>query len=199
MSCKNDDPQGSGCPLSCPLSCPRVLSRVIKAHLTRADEKLEGRGYLPPLLFIRVKNFVYVIGLDFTDRTATQTSLETIRDCCVAFMPETVSLLREGWVSSAADASDLCEVVAMQLEAPSFDAQIVSRINRDENGAYAGLDTPQRCDDDFSDEAGVTGFYPSMLPSPQERDAARDRLRRVLEADLWADICATADQPAQAA
>jgi len=199
MNCKGDNTQGPG--NSGP--CPCALTHAINGLFKLADDEFEAHGVLTPQLTLHVRGLTYIIDLDFTDCTAKQTSMQTIRDCCVAFMPEAAALLQEAQISPvpegpAADDPYILDVVAVLLETPYVDVQVFSRIQRDEDGAYAGRDTPLRCDD-LRNGTGVSGFYPSLPVSPQQRDDARNRLRRVLKGDFLAAICATADQPAEAA
>ena len=192
---------------TCPCPCSHTLRRIIQQHLELADKELRQEGSLNPSFTMCINDYIFALSMNFTNRKTKQASTRVMRDCCVAFSPQDVALVCESSVRPqdaltsdlpVADDPRSFDVVAIDFETPCYNAPVMSPILRAENGAYAGLDTPfQR--GSINEAAGVAGFYPSTPPSQHERDAARDRLQRVLGADVFAQLCALADEPAKIA
>ena len=191
MSCIKDQPATAAG------LCPCVLSSVMTAHLKLADNKLKADGRLDTVFHMNIKEFVYPIYFRSPEFIGTDEFHELIRDCCVAFMPDTMTLLGEGRLLAASELKNY-DVVMIHVGTPYFDVQVLSQIHRDENGAYAGLSSPVRCDD-LREATGMSTFYPTQPPSARERTAARGRLRDILDAEFVAEACAGADEPATAA
>lgn len=186
-------------PATAARACPRpcFLSSAIDYHLKQADSRLQRGNVLPTWLFLQINDFFYTLPQDLSDAVEAQQSLEVIRDCCVVFMPEAVTLVHEGAITAASDLHSY-DVVMIDLETPYFDVQVISDIHRHENGAYAGLSAPLRCDN-LREATGMSKFYPSRPPSARERTAARERLEDSIGIDFVAEACAQADETATVA
>lgn len=216
MSRVEDKTPAAACACACDCDCDRycscpcycVLLLMIQRRFELADGELRNKGILSPHFMMCINEIVVPLFPDFTNRKTKQDSAKVMRDCCVSFSPQDVTLICETWVRPtdspaidfpAAEDPNSHEVVTVDFETPCYNTPFISHILRGENGDYAGLDTPIWYDRVNEEAAGVSGFYPSKPPSLQERDAARDRLRRILDPDYFARLCALADNPAKAA